>query len=160
MRDFSQRFRGTLSGKVDAKGRVVIPSRFREIFERNESEQLVVTANPYGYLMIMAKAVYEKLESSVSGMPDSGGHSEYFKQTIIGMAEDDVEFDSAGRIKIGKALLEHASIISEVTFLGMDNKIRLWSKQVLDNLNSKYRHDMLKDDKWQMPDGWDETFRI
>ena len=160
MQDFNLRFRGSSAGKVDAKGRTVVPSRFRDIFKRCGLCKLVVTGHPYGYLIMMAKDVYEKLERKVSGMPDSGGLSEYFKQTIIGMAEDNIELDSAGRVKVSKALLEHARIKSCVTFVGLDNKIRMWSTELLEQANQKYRPNPAKGDKLTIPEGWDAGFTV
>ena len=146
-------FRGTLVVKPDTKGRVVIPSRFRNVLEKNGKEGVVVTGHPDGYLILMLKRNYEELERKVRDLPDNGQHALYYKQVLIGMADDMVSFDKAGRMPLGSELRAHAGIDGDVAVVGMHDHIRLWSKDRLDKLYSSFRDNGGEASK--TPDGWD-----
>ena len=145
-------FRGTAIVKSDAKGRIVIPNCFRTgLLEQQEQEQedLVITGNPYGYLMLMFRSKYEKLERKVKDRPDSSLSAIYFKQCIIGLAEDDFIIDKAGRIPLSPGLREHAKINGKVSLLGMFDSINVWSTDQLDKLREKIREE-------KAPEGWSD----
>lgn len=146
-------FRGTSVVKPDSKGRVVIPSRFRNALDRDGHDHVVVTGHPDGYLLLMVRPSYEKLEEKVRAMPDTGQLALYYKQILIGMADDMVSFDKAGRIPLGSELRSHAGINGEVAVVGMHDHIRLWSKDRLDSLYSSFRDNGA--DGAETPEGWD-----
>ena len=142
-------FRGTSVVKSDPKGRVVIPSRFRESLD---GKGFVLTGHPGGFLLLVPTPGYEEIEAKVRGMPDRGKDALYFKQVLIGMADDSQRFDSAGRVMIGQELRSHAGINGEVSVVGMGDHIRLWSKRKLDALYSSIRKE--KKGSMDVPDGW------
>lgn len=146
-------FRGTYAVKLDSKGRVVVPSRFRAALESGGHDSLVVTGHPDGYLLLMPRAGYEALERKVRELPDSGRHALYYKQTLIGLADDSVSFDKAGRIPLGAELRSHAAMGAEVSVVGMHDHIRLWGRERLDELHSHYRDN--GEGGANVPDGWD-----
>ena len=146
-------FRGTSVVKPDSKGRVVLPSRFRNTLERGGHDGLVVTGHPDGFLLLMLRSDYEEMERKVRGMPDSGQLSLYYKQILIGMADDMVSFDKAGRISLGSELRAHAGINGEVAVVGMHDHIRLWSKEKLDRLYTAYRDN--GENGTETPNDWD-----
>lgn len=145
-------FRGTSVVKRDAKGRVVVPSRFRGAMEAAD-EGLVVTSHPEGFLLLMAQAKYERLEERVSAMPDADERSLYFKQTIIGMAESGLRLDKLGRVSLSAEQREHASIETEVALVGMRDHIRIWGSERLKELNAAFRESR-KDGRMVLPEGW------
>ena len=145
-------FRGTSFVKQDEAGRIVVPSRFRDALTKGKKGGLVVTGHPDGFLLLMLEDSYLKLEKRVGELPDSGEPSLYFKQTLIGMAEDQIALDKLGRIKLSVQLREHAGLASEVALVGMGENIRIWCKERLHSLYSKQR----KQARGQsLPEGWD-----
>ena len=117
----------------------------------------MVTGHPDGFLLLMLRSDYEEMERNVRGMPDSGQHSLYYKQILIGMADDMVSFDKAGRISLGSELRAHAGINGEVAVVGMHDHIRLWSKEKLDGLYTSFRGN--GENGTEIPNGW-EGFSI
>ncbi len=148
-------FRGTALAKVDQKGRMVLPGRFRESIGSNGKDGggLVLTGHPEGFLLLTFLSVYEKLERTVRDMPDSDQLSLFFKQTLIGMADDTVTLDKTGRLMLGAELRGHAGISAEVSVVGMSNHIRIWSKARLDKLYASLRDP--SDGQRRLPEGWD-----
>lgn len=152
-------FRGTHIVKLDGKGRIVIPSRYREVLEA-DGQGMVVTGHPDRYLLLMFRKAYEELERRVSDMPDNGQHALYYKQTLIGKADDSISFDKAGRIGLAPDLREHATLTGEVAVVGMREHLRLWSKEKLDSLASECQIRAVRaGGQLGAPDGW-ESFRI
>ncbi|MBF2735255.1 MAG: hypothetical protein ISN26_04115 [Betaproteobacteria bacterium AqS2] len=145
-------FRGTSIVKRDAKGRVVVPSRFRGAMEAAEGD-LAVTSHPEGFLLLMTQAKYEVLEEQVSGMPDNDERALYFKQTLIGMAESGLRLDKLGRVSLSAEQREHASIETEVALVGMRDHIRIWGAERLKKLNAAFRESR-EDGKMVLPEGW------
>lgn len=145
-------FRGTAFVKQDDAGRIVVPARFRDSLAKGKRAGLVVTGHPAGFLLLLFQDDYLKLEQRVSDLPDTGEESLYFKQTIVGMAEDAIALDKLGRIKLSVQLREHAGLNSEVALVGMGRSIRIWCKERLQSLYSKQR----KQARGQsLPEGWD-----
>lgn len=149
--------RGTHFVKLDGKGRVVIPSRYRDKLEATK-DGLVVTGHPDGFLLLMLTREYAKLEKKVSKYPETSKEATYYKQTLIGKADDAITFDTAGRISLSPDLREHANLQNQVAVVGMRDHIRIWSKEALDRLAKKVRHKNMED-LGNVPHGWDD-FRI
>lgn len=150
-------FRGTQTVKLDSKGRLVIPSRYRESLEA-EKCCMVVTGHPRGYLLLMRLYTYEEMERRVNDLPETSEEAMYYKQTLMGKADDTISFDSAGRISLSPDLRQHANLETEVAVVGMREHLRLWSKDELDKIAAKsWKHsDGLMGN---VPNGW-EGFRI
>ena len=149
-------FRGTHIVKMDGKGRLVIPSRFRHMFEKEDG--MVVTGHPGKYLLLMFRRKFETLEQQIEQLPENSSRAIYYKQTLVGKADDSITFDSAGRITLIPDLREHAELTAKASVIGMGDHLRIWSKESLDKFIQKQRK-ADNEQLGQVPDGW-EGFRI
>ena len=141
------KLRGTKKSKIDAMGRVVIPSQHREFFR---SDSLALTGHPFGYAMLMDRTSFEKLEEKVNRQPDVDEQAVYHKNVFIGMAEADVIFDKLGRITVPQVLREHAGLKAEVIIFGRVNHLQLWQPQTWAKLAKK----STKPGFQSSPEGW------
>jgi MraZ protein len=121
-------FRGITSVNLDAKGRMALPARYRDVWA-SCSGQLVVTVDSRERCLLLYPLpewtpVQEKLES----ISNIGRPARRLQRLLIGYATD-VEMDSSGRVLIPPLLREHAGLTKKVVLLGQGNKFEIWSEE-------------------------------
>jgi transcriptional regulator MraZ len=121
-------FRGHYQHSLDAKNRLSIPARFRAAF----SSGVVLAKDPDTCVAVWTQQRHESiLERALDGLnPMTSQHkklSRYFQANSF-----EVELDSAGRVTLPPALLEHASIEREAVVAGVGDHLEVWGKQSWD----------------------------
>lgn len=119
-------FRGWHDHTIDHKGRISIPSKFRETLEDHFSPQLVITFFEK-CLVAYPQEEWQHLERKVSSLPQLKPQVRHFERYFISGAIH-CEVDKQGRILIPPILREYAEIEKDVVFVGMLKKIEIWSK--------------------------------
>ena len=115
-------FLGEFSHTLDTKGRLTVPSKFRDQLEAG----LVVTRSPMDRcLLLFPMSEWEKIATKVSALPLADPRSAQFRRAFFSAAEDLVP-DKQGRILIGQRLREMAQIESEVVVAGVNTFVELW----------------------------------
>lgn len=109
---------------LDAKGRLTVPARYRDVLMDLAGGQLVVCKNPAGCLSLYPLSEWEAFEADLARLPMK---DEGWRRLFIGSATD-VEIDSASRVLIPPELREWANLKREVVFMGVGNKFELWDK--------------------------------
>ncbi|WP_096154734.1 MULTISPECIES: division/cell wall cluster transcriptional repressor MraZ [Bacillus] len=116
-------FMGEYHHTVDAKGRMIIPAKFRE----NLGESFVITRGLdqclFGYPMSEWKTVEEKLKQLPLTKKDARAFTRFF---FSGATE--CELDKQGRVNISSPLLQYAQLDKECVVIGVSNRIEIWSK--------------------------------
>ena len=118
-------FRGQFIHAVDAKGRVSLPSRFREAF--GAGEVIVTPALFDPCLHVFPLAAWEALEQKVAALPSLDPHIVRFRRLYISAAVE-CELDKAGRVLVPQHLREHGQLERDVLCAGMGPHLELWSK--------------------------------
>ncbi len=121
-------FRGSSAINLDAKGRLAMPSRYREELVERCDGQLVITidlADPC--LCIYPLPYWEKVEATLSQMPSLRTETRQLNRLLIGSAVD-LELDSSGRLLIPARLREQAGLTKQVMLVGQLNKFQLWDE--------------------------------
>lgn len=121
-------FQGASSLSLDAKGRLSVPTRHREVLSATASGQLTVTRHPDGCLMIFPRPEWEKFRERIASLPMS---AQWWKRIFLGNAMD-VEMDGTGRVLISPELRQAAGISRESVLLGMGGYFELWDKATHD----------------------------
>jgi MraZ protein len=121
---FSNVFQGASSLSLDAKGRLSVPTRHRDVLSATAAGLLTITKSPDGCLMIFPRPEWEKFRERISAMPMS---AQWWKRIYLGNAID-VEIDGTGRVLISPELREAAGLAKESVLLGMGNFFELWDK--------------------------------
>jgi len=125
-------FSGKYYYTVDPKGRIMIPSPFREILSTNYSPKLyVVNALFDTCLHIYPQEEWTKLEEKVRQLPSMDESVQYFKRKVIASAQE-VELDKQGRILIPAAHREDAGLSSDIVIAGALDKIEVWDRREWD----------------------------
>ncbi|MBB1076258.1 division/cell wall cluster transcriptional repressor MraZ [Rhodoferax sp. 4810] len=121
-------FQGASSLSLDAKGRLSVPTRHRDVLSATASGQLTITKHPHGCLMIFARPEWEKFRERINSLPMS---AQWWKRIFLGNAMD-VEMDATGRVLVSPELRAAAGITKESVLLGMGSYFELWDKATYD----------------------------
>lgn len=116
---------GGFDHKIDKKGRVFIPSAFREEL----GESFIICRGIFGKccLCIYSSDEWQKLVEKIGTLPASKASS--VKRFLYDGAFN-VEFDTQGRILVPPALREYAKFDGEVHIIGMDTNLEIWDSKL------------------------------
>lgn len=120
-------FMGEYNHTIDAKGRIIIPSKFREAL----GENFVVTLGLDGCLFVYPNDEWLTFVNQLKNLPGNKEARQLQRYFMAGAA--DCEVDKQGRILIPSKLREHASLDKDVVFVGVLSKIEIWSKERWDS---------------------------
>ena len=114
---------GGFDHKIDKKGRVFIPSAFRDEL----GESFIICKGIYGKccLCVYSASEWKKLVENIGTLPSA--KSSKVKRFLYDGAFN-VEFDTQGRILVPPTLREYAGFDSEVHIIGMDTNLEIWDK--------------------------------
>jgi len=120
-------FRGRFHYIIDSKGRLSIPSKFREILSSSYDERLIVT-NFDQCLWAYPTSEWQELERRVAALPQFLDEVRALQRVFISAALE-CPLDKQGRILIPQALRDYADIKRDVIVVGMTKRMEIWSKE-------------------------------
>ena len=126
-------FRGTSALALDAKGRINVPVRHRDLLLTACQGQLTLTRHAEGYLLIYPRPTWEKVEVELMALK---ANSEGWRRMLLGSAVD-VEMDSASRVLVPPELRAAAGLDKEVLLIGNGRRLELWDKQRHDAVEAR-----------------------
>ncbi|RID98533.1 division/cell wall cluster transcriptional repressor MraZ [Simplicispira hankyongi] len=126
-------FQGASSLSLDAKGRLSVPTRHRDVLSANAAGQLTITKHPHGCLMVFPRPEWEKFRDRIANLPME---AQWWKRMFLGNAMD-VDMDGTGRVLISPELRQAASLSRDVLLLGMGKHFELWDKARYDAEEAK-----------------------
>ena len=123
-------FQGETAITIDDKGRLAIPTAYRELVARDCENRLVVTYNPYevGALWLYPVKVWEEVRDQVNALPMAKRVHRTLQLKLVGSATV-LEPDGNGRLLLPASHRNAAGIEKKAVLLGMGNKFELWSEQ-------------------------------
>jgi MraZ protein len=123
-------FQGETAITIDDKGRLAIPTSYRDLVARECANRLVITYNPFeaGSLWLFPHAEWEKVRDQVNDLPKVKAAHRDMQMKLVGAAAV-VEPDGAARILLPASQRAAAGIEKKAVLLGMGNKFELWSEQ-------------------------------
>jgi MraZ protein len=124
-------FIGDYSCRLDAKGRVILPSAFKKQLPPAAEDRFVVRKDIFEgclvmYSIVVWKRQLEKIRSRIN--PYNREHNIFLRNFFKGTAE--VALDSSNRLLIPKRLLDLAGIQKDVVLAGQDGRIEMWAEEV------------------------------
>jgi MraZ protein len=114
---------GTHRYQLDPKGRISLPSRFREAF----ADGAVLTLGQDGCLFCFPRAEWEARAAEVRNLPLSDARGRAYARMFFGKAEP-VELDSQGRLVIPQRLRAEAQIGREAVVVGVFDRMEIWDR--------------------------------
>ena len=131
-------FMGEYNHTVDTKGRLIVPSKFREQL----GDEFVVTKGLDGCLFVYSKSEWENIEEKFRNVPLTTKDARKFARFFFAGAAS-CEVDKQGRILLPVVLREYAGIEKNVVSVGVFNRVEIWDK-----------------DKWQESNSYDDMDEI
>ena len=128
-------FSGMSVHSVDAKGRIVLPQRFREAL----GEEFYVTNGFSGNIQIMSVEEFNRLKDQIRELP---AKSALALQYVLLSAATLVSPNSQGRIQLPQKLREDSAIEGEAVVVGMDTRIEVWNKERFDRFIDDKKKDL------------------
>ena len=124
-------FLGKIDAKLDAKGRVFVPSVFRKVLSEDERERVVVRMEAdEKYLLVYPESVWNRQVVELqSKLNEWDPEDQMLLMQFVGDAEV-LEFDAQGRVLLPKRLQMRMGLENEIVFVGMLDRIAMWNKSV------------------------------
>ena len=121
-------FQGASSLNLDGKGRLSVPTRYREVLGAVANSQLTITRHPHGCLLVFPRPEWETFRARIASLPMD---AQWWKRIFMGNAMD-VDMDGTGRVLISPELRSAAGIQKDTMLLGMGNHFELWDRASYD----------------------------
>ncbi len=134
-------FKGVSSISLDAKGRLAVPTRHRDVLVADAQGQLTITRHPDGCLMLFARPEWDKFSARIAALPMN---AQWWKRIFLGSAMD-VEMDGTGRVLISPELREAAGLTKDVMLMGMGAHFELWDKATYEAKEAKAMQEEMPD---------------
>ena len=124
-------FMGEYNHTIDAKGRLIIPSKFREAL----GDTFVVTKGLDGCLFVYDYTEWTAFEEKLKSLPITNKDARKFTRFFLAGAAE-VEVDKQGRILVPNVLREFAELNKDVVLIGVASRIEIWSKERFEGIAS------------------------
>ena len=142
-------FRGVNNITLDAKGRMAMPTRYRERLHERCDGQLVVTVDRDHCLLVYPLPEWEEIERKLVRLPSLNKQARRLQRLLIGHATE-CQLDANGRVLLPPPLREFASLDRQAVLIGQGNKFELWDEQVWNERRDGWLAE--EDDELEMPD--------
>lgn len=123
-------FTGTSTHTIDAKGRIVLPARFREEL----GETFIVAKGFFECIQVLSIDEFAKLRENIKKLPAQSALA--LQYAIIATAVE-VTPNSQGRVPLPQDLRSAVSLTKEAVVVGMDNRLEVWDKDKFDQFLAK-----------------------
>ena len=122
-------FRGANAINLDTKGRLAIPTRYRQSLLDDCNGQLVCTVdNQQSCLLLYPLSEWEEIELKLSRLSSMNPHERRLQRLLLGYANEG-EMDKNGRFLLSAPLRQHADLTKEIMLVGQLNKFEIWNTQ-------------------------------
>ncbi|MHA7190842.1 division/cell wall cluster transcriptional repressor MraZ [Arthrobacter sp. MDT2-16] len=120
-------FLGTHTPRLDEKGRLILPAKFREEL----SEGLVLTRGQERCIYVFSMSEFERVHEQMRAAPISSRQARDYNRIFLSGASDEVP-DKQGRITIPPALRTYAGLDRELAVIGAGSRAEIWAADAWD----------------------------
>ena len=120
-------FRGANQVTLDAKGRMVLPTRYRERLAERSEGRLVVTVDRDQCLLLYPTPDWEEIQRKLMRLPTLNPVARSLQRLMVGHATD-LELDGHGRVLLPPKLREFAGLTRDAVLIGQGNRFELWDE--------------------------------
>ena len=120
-------FRGATKITLDDKGRMVMPTRYREQIDERAQGKLVVTVDREKCLLIYPQPEWDLLEAKLMSMANLHLQARLMQEMMVGFATD-LTLDGHGRMLLPPELREFAGLERYAMLIGQGNRFELWNE--------------------------------
>ena len=124
-------FLATFTNKIDAKGRISVPAKYREILEAQGSRALYCRASFVEPSIVAGGSIWiSKLTNMVEGHDPSSEVHDDFAYSLLGETIE-LGFDPEGRVALPNELIGHAKLSEAASFVGLGGYFEIWEPRAL-----------------------------
>jgi MraZ protein len=137
-------FRGSSFHTIDSKGRIIIPSRFRDIIKAQEPNGVMVSRMD-GALVAYTYDEWRNIETRILSLAEKSENMRRFRRVFIGGAYY-CTCDKQDRILIPQNLRHYAELDKEIVLVGVLDHFEIWARKSWDTENIHLEKDMKKEE--------------
>ncbi len=137
-------FRGSSFHTIDAKGRIIIPARFRDLIRKDGAEGLMISRMD-GSLVAYTMEEWSKIERRILSLAQKSDSMRRFRRVFIGGAHQ-CACDKQERILVPPMLRQYAEFAREIVLVGVLDHFEIWARENWEKENLHMEEDMKKED--------------
>ncbi|MBP0047522.1 division/cell wall cluster transcriptional repressor MraZ [Marinobacterium sp. AK62] len=131
-------FRGVNPINLDAKGRMALPSRYRESVRSHCEGRMVVTIDTEDpCLLLYPQPEWDEIQAKIDSLPSFNKSVRRIQRLLTGHATD-LELDANGRMLLPAPLRDYAQLDKKIILLGQGNKFEIWSEALWNSTRDEY----------------------
>ncbi|NQZ30038.1 MAG: division/cell wall cluster transcriptional repressor MraZ [Oceanospirillaceae bacterium] len=131
-------FRGINPINLDTKGRMAIPSRYREPLAVHCAGQMVATIDTESRCLLLYPIhEWEVIQKKIEALPSFDKNARRIQRLLLGHATD-IEMDANGRLLLSAPLREYAQLEKKIVLLGQGKKFEIWSEVLWNQTRDEY----------------------
>lgn len=131
-------FRGVNGVNIDVKGRIVVPTRYRDRLQQESRGCVVLTIDTEERcLLLYPIAAWEDIENKLAALPSFNSAARRIQRLLIGHATE-ADIDNHGRILLPPLLREYAGLSKRAMLVGQGKKFELWDEEHWQTRRSKW----------------------
>ena len=130
-------FIGEFHHTIDDKGRIIIPSKFREKL----GNQFIITRGIDNCLFVYSYDDWMNITNKLSSLPFTKRDARVFNRFFLSGATD-VELDKQGRVNISSPLISYANLTKDCVIVGTGDRLEIWAKESWDNFFNSTKDNM------------------
>lgn len=129
-------FRGNITNKVDAKGRVSVPAKFRAVTQAQGFAGIYCFCSFQGpFLEAGGPRLNAEIDDMLGRLGTFSSELNELAAVLVGES-DELMFDADGRVLLPEALRRHAGISDQATFVGMSRKFQIWEPKAYEDFRT------------------------
>ena len=117
-------FMGEYHHTIDEKGRIIIPSKFRE----DLGEKFIITRGIENCLFVYSLSSWEKITNKLEALPFTKKDARQFVRFFLSGATT-AEFDKQGRVNVTSPLISYANLQKDCVVIGTGDRLEIWSQE-------------------------------
>ena len=117
-------FMGEYHHTIDEKGRIIIPSKFRE----DLGEKFIITRGIENCLFVYSLSSWEKITNKLEALPFTKKDARQFVRFFLSGATT-AEFDKQGRVNVTSPLVSYANLQKDCVVIGTGDRLEIWSEE-------------------------------
>jgi MraZ protein len=137
-------FRGTSFHTIDSKGRIIIPSRFRDIIKDGENDGIFITRMD-GTLYAYTPEKWKEIENKIQSLLEKSEYIRRFRRVFVGGAFE-CFCDKQDRILVPPALRQYARLEKDIVLVGALDHFEIWSDESWNSEIDQLEKDSKKED--------------
>lgn len=137
-------FRGSSFHNLDSKGRLIIPTRFRDVLKQSSVHGLMISEMD-GALCCYTFEEWRKIEERILNLAVKSENMRRFRRIFVGGAHECL-LDKQGRVLIPPSLRQNAGLDKEVVLVGVLDHFEIWAKESWAQEDEKLQNDMKNED--------------